>query len=178
MKKVIRIIAITLGIILLLLITLPFLFKSKIEALVKQEVNKQVEATVNWSKFSLTFFRGFPDLSINLHELTVIGTPPFEGDTLMTLDRFELRVSPFTAFKKEVVVKSILLNRPVINGIVLADGTANWDIVPPTEEVISEERPVAGQSPDSQAAAAAEGADDPETDKRASVPGGDCVSGV
>ncbi|MCA1747554.1 MAG: hypothetical protein LC655_07640, partial [Bacteroidales bacterium] len=51
MKKVIRIIVITIGILLLLLITLPFLFKSKIEALVKQEVNKQVEATVNWSKF-------------------------------------------------------------------------------------------------------------------------------
>ena len=160
MKKVIRIIAITLGILLLLLITLPFLFKSKIEALVKQEVNKQVEANVNWSKFSLTFFRGFPDLSVNLHDFTVIGTPPFEGDTLMTLDRFELRVNPLTALKKQVVVKSILLNRPVINGIVLADGTANWDIVPPSEEVISEERPVAQQSPESQAAAAAEGADE------------------
>jgi len=159
MKKVIRITAIILGILLLLLITLPFLFKPKIEALVKQEVNKQVEATVNWSKFSLTFFRGFPDLSVNLHELTVIGTPPFEGDTLMALDRFELRVNPLSALKKQVVVKSILLNRPIINGIVLTDGTANWDILPPSEEVISEERPVAQQSPESQAAAAAEGAE-------------------
>ena len=104
MKKVIRILAITLGILLLLLITLPFLFKSKIEGLVKQEINKQVEATVNWSKFSLTFFRGFPDLSVNLHELSVIGKETFEGDTLLSLNRFELRVSPFTAFKKEVVV--------------------------------------------------------------------------
>jgi hypothetical protein len=156
MRKIVRILAITLGILLILLITLPFLFKSKIETLVKQEVNKQVEATVDWSKFSLTFFRGFPDLSVNMHGLTVIGTPPFDGDTLMTLGRFELRVSPFTAFKKEVVVKSILLNRPVINGIVLGDGTANWDIVPPSEEDISEERPVAQQSPESQAAAAAE----------------------
>jgi hypothetical protein len=167
MKKVIRIIAITLGILLLLLITLPFLFKSKIEALVKQEVNKQVEATVNWSKFSLTFFRGFPDLSVNMHGLTVTGTHPFESDTLLTLDRFEIRVKPLTAFKEQIVVKSILLNRPVINGIVLADGTANWDIVPPTEEVISEERPVAGQSPENQAAAAAEEADDPGTDQPA-----------
>ncbi len=159
MRKVLRILFITLGIILLMLIILPFLFKSKIETLVKQEVNKQVEATVNWSKFGLTFFRGFPDLSVNLHGLTVISSPPFDGDTLMALDRFELRVSPFTALKKQVVVKSILLNRPRINGIVMSDGTANWEIVPQSKEYIPEERPVALQSPEKEAAAASEGAE-------------------
>ncbi|MDT8432004.1 MAG: AsmA-like C-terminal region-containing protein [Bacteroidales bacterium] len=130
MKKIIRIIVITLGVILLLLITLPILFKSKIEALVKQEGNKQVEATVDWDKFSLTFFRGFPDLSVNLHGLSVTGKDVFAGDTLMYLDRFEFRVRPFSALKKDIVVKSILLNRPVINAVVLEDGTANWDIAP------------------------------------------------
>jgi uncharacterized protein involved in outer membrane biogenesis len=133
MKKILRIIGITLGVILILLISLPFLFKSKIEALVKQEINKQVEASVDWSKFSLTFFRGFPDLSVNLHDVSVVGLGQFEGDTLVGLKRFEFRVSPFTALKKEVVVKSILLDRPLINGIILEDGTANYDIVPEGE---------------------------------------------
>ena len=123
-------IVITLGVILLLLITLPILFKSKIEALVKQEINNQVEATVDWDKFNLTFFRGFPDLSVNLHGLSVTGKDVFAGDTLMLLDRFEFRVSPFSALKKDIVVKSILLDSPVINGVVLEDGTANWDIAP------------------------------------------------
>lgn len=130
MKKIIRILLITLGVILLLLITLPILFKSKIEALVKQEINKQVEATVDWDKFNLTFFRGFPDLSVNLHRLSVAGKGVFEGDTLLQLERFEFRVSPFSALKKNIVVKSILLDRPYISGIVLEDGTANWDISP------------------------------------------------
>jgi uncharacterized protein involved in outer membrane biogenesis len=130
MKKIIRIIVITLGVVLLLLITLPILFKSKIESLVKQEINSQVEATVDWDKFSLTFFRGFPDLSVNLHGLSVTGKEVFAGDTLMSLARFEFRVSPFSALKKDIVVRSILLDRPVINGIVLEDGTANWDIAP------------------------------------------------
>ncbi|MEX0982484.1 MAG: AsmA family protein, partial [Bacteroidales bacterium] len=157
MKKVIHILTITLALLLILLITLPFLFKSKIEGLVKQEINKQVEATVNWSKFSLTFFRGFPDLSVNLHELSVVGKETFEGDTLLSLNRFELRVSPFTALKKKIIVKSILLNQPLINAIVLADGSANYDIVPPAEEEdVLAERPVAQQSPESQAAAAAD----------------------
>ncbi len=138
MKKVIRIIAITLGTILVLLILIPIIFKSKIEALVKEEINKQVEATVDWEKFSLTFFRGFPNLSVNLHDLSVIGQGEFEGDTLVALKRFELRVKPLTALKDEVVVNSILLDRPMINGIVLEDGTANYDIVPPGDPVADE----------------------------------------
>ena len=130
MKKIIRIIVITLGVIFLLLIIVPILFKSKIETLVKQEINKQVEATVDWDRFGLTFFRGFPDLSVNLHQLSVTGKEVFAGDTLMSLDRFEFRVNPFSAVKKDIVVKSILLDRPMINGIVLEDGNANWDIAP------------------------------------------------
>lgn len=139
MKKIIRIIAIILGVILILLLTLPVLFKSKIEALVKEEVNKQVHARVDWSRFSVNFFRGFPDLSINLHEASVVGLDAFDGDTLVGLERFELRVSPFSAIKKNVIVKSILLDRPLVNGIILADGSANWDIAPVKEEVPKQE---------------------------------------
>ena len=134
MKKIIRIASLVIGILLILLITLPILFKSKIESLVKEEINKQVEASVDWSKFSLTFFRGFPDLSVNLHDVSVLGQGVFEGDTLLGLKRFEFRVSPFSAIKKNVIVKSILLDRPLINGIILEDGTANYDIAPEPSE--------------------------------------------
>jgi len=133
MKKILRILGITIGIILLLIIFTPVLFKSKIESVVKAEINNQVEASVDWNKFSLTFFRGFPDLSVNLHGLAVVGNAPFEGDTLVALNRFELRVSPLSAIKGNVQVKAIILNRPLINGIVLEDGTSNWDIVPEEE---------------------------------------------
>lgn len=128
MKKLLRILSISFGVILLLLILIPVLFKSKIEALVKEKVNESVYATVDWSRFSLSLFRGFPDLSINLHQLTLVGIEDFEGDTLLGLKRFELRVNPFSAIRKDLQVKSILLDNPLINGIVLEDGSANWDI--------------------------------------------------
>ena len=128
MKKVLKILAITLGVILLLLFVTPMLFKSKIETLVKEKVNEQIHATVDWSKFGLSFFRGFPDLSINLHQVSVVGVESFAGDTLAGFQRFEIRVNPFSAIRKNIVVKSILLEHPLINGIVLEDGTTNWDI--------------------------------------------------
>jgi AsmA-like C-terminal region/AsmA family len=146
MKKLLRILAITFGVILLLLILTPMFFRSKIESVVKEKVNEQIHATVDWSRFSLSLLRGFPDLSINLHQVSVVGVESFAGDTLAGLQRFELRVNPFSAIKKNLVVKSILVDSPLINGIVLEDGTANWDITGETvvEEEAYEEEPAEG----------------------------------
>ena len=146
MKKVFRILAITLGVILLLLILTPMLFRSKIESLVKEKVNEQVHATVDWSRFSLSLLRGFPNLSINLRQVSVVGEEPFAGDTLAGLQRFELRVNPFSAIKKNLVLKSIMIDHPLINGIVLEDGTSNWDIAGETveEEDAYDEEPAEG----------------------------------
>jgi len=146
MKKVLKILAISLGVILLLLILAPMLFKGKIEAVVKEKVNEQIHATVDWTKLSLSFFRGFPDLSINLHQVSVVGVEPFAGDTLAGLQRFELRVNPFSAIRKNLVVKSILVDHPLINGIVLEDGRANWDI---TDEGAGIEEELAEETPES-----------------------------
>ena len=112
MKKVFRVFLITIGLILLLIIVLPIFFKARIEDAVKAKINEDIHAYVDWAEFSLSFFRGFPDLSINLHQVSVVGKSPFEGDTLAGLDRFELRVNPFSAISKDIQVKSILIDRP------------------------------------------------------------------
>lgn len=139
MKKLLRILAISLGGLLILLILLPILFKSKIESLVKEKINESVYATVDWSRFSLSLFRGFPELSINLHQVSVVGVEAFEGDTLLKLKRFELRANPFSAFRQNIQVRSILLDGPLINGMVLENGKTNWDISKSDPEAISEE---------------------------------------
>jgi len=145
MKKALRILLITLGVIVLLLVLLPVLFKSKIEGLVKDKVNEEVHATVDWTRFSLSFFRGFPDLSINLHQVSVVGLEDFEGDTLVGLERFELRVNPFSALRSELVVKSILLDRPLLNGQVLDDGQVSWDIASGSESAVDEDEADGGE---------------------------------
>jgi len=144
MKKAFKIFLITLGVIFLLLILIPVLFKSKIESVLKEKVNEQVQAQVDWSRLGLSFFRGFPSLSISLHEVSVVGVERFEGDTLAGLRRFELRVNPFSALGKEVEVKSIIVDRPLLNARVLEDGTANWDIVAVAESEVMEEEEIDG----------------------------------
>jgi hypothetical protein len=140
MKRFLKVFLIVFGGILLLLFLLPFIFKGKIEAKVKTAINEQVNATVTWDDFSLSMFRSFPNLGMGLDGLLIVNQAPFEGDTLVYVDNFALSVDVWKAIKGDgIEIKSILINRPLINLKVNADSIANWDIMPPVEEVVVED---------------------------------------
>src|SRR5690554_4317099 len=129
MKKVLKISGITLVVIFLLLLILPFAFKGKIIELVKTEANKNLKAQVDFSDVSLSLIRNFPNLSVSIDDLSVIGVEPFEGDTLAYMDALNLTLDIMSVIKgDEIQIKKILLNKPNINVLVLKDGTANYDI--------------------------------------------------
>jgi uncharacterized protein involved in outer membrane biogenesis len=134
MKRFLKIFFGIIGAVLLLLLILPFLFKGKIENKVKSVVNEQVNATVSWDRFSLSLIRNFPNLGIGLDGLTIRNDFPFEGDTLVNVKRFALSVDLMSALRgDDIKVKSILVDRPLINLKVNADSIANWDIMPESE---------------------------------------------
>ncbi|MGH7578718.1 MAG: AsmA-like C-terminal region-containing protein, partial [Gemmatimonadales bacterium] len=70
---------------LALLVVLPLLFRDRIAERVKAEVNRTVEARVDWRDAGLTFFRDFPNLTLTLDDLTAVGVGRFEGDTLASV---------------------------------------------------------------------------------------------
>ena len=135
MKKALKIIGITLAVIFLLLLILPFAFKGKIIELVKKEANKNLKAQVEFSDVSLSLIRSFPNLSVSIDDLSVIGIEPFEGDTLAYMDALKLTLDIMSVIKgDEIQIKKILLNKPYINVLVLKDGAANYDIAIDSQE--------------------------------------------
>nr|WP_319398415.1 AsmA-like C-terminal region-containing protein [uncultured Carboxylicivirga sp.] len=127
-----RILKITFGIILgifLLLLILPYAFKGKIEGIVKSEINKQVNAKVDYESFTLSFIKGFPNMYIGLDGLRVTGIHQFEKDTLLAFNELSVKVDVLSALSGDLEVKSIVLDQMKLNAIVLADSTANWNIV-------------------------------------------------
>lgn len=135
MKKFIKIFAIIVGVIFLILLVIPLLFKGKIERIAREEMNNQLNAEVQWTDFSLSMIKKFPSLSISVHDLSVVGEKQFEGDTLLSLNKFLMSVNLSTIIRSNrIEVESILLDQPVIHAKVLADSTVNWDIVKATEE--------------------------------------------
>jgi len=147
MKKTFGIILKVLGglilLILILLFTVPVIFKDKIRTKVEQVVNESVNAQVKFDNYSLGFFKNFPNLSFSLKGVSVVGIDKFDGDTLAGFKSFDLVFNLSSLLKKTgYEVKSIILDQAVINAIVLEDGSANWDIVKDTTTVEPEAEPV------------------------------------
>ncbi|MEE4196237.1 MAG: AsmA-like C-terminal region-containing protein [Bacteroidales bacterium] len=140
MKKFIkwffRILLSLLLLIIILLIVLPLFFKDDMIAKVKQEINKNVKAKVEFADFKLSLFKSFPDFNLGLHEMSVVGIDQFQDDTLMYFQSFNVEVDLLSALKKNIVVKGVVLNQPYINAKVLPDSSVNWDITIPAEQVM------------------------------------------
>ena len=137
MKKITGIIVkVLLGLILLVLIllfTVPIIFKEKIRTKVVQVINGSVNATVKFDDYKLGFFRNFPNLTFSLNGLSVVGINKFDKDTLVACKSFDLVFNLSSLLGKSgYEVKSIIIDRAVVNAIYAKDGSANYDIMKDT----------------------------------------------
>jgi hypothetical protein len=125
------------GIIFLLLLIMviiaPFIFKDKLVQLVKDEANQNLNAKVDFGDFDLTLFSSFPDFRFKIQNVSVINIEPFAGDTLAYIKElsFDLNIKSVISGDK-YQINSLIIDEPKINGIVMHDGKANWDIAKPS----------------------------------------------
>jgi len=133
--KILKYLIIAIVVLLILLITAPFLFKGKIMTEVQHQINKNVNAKVEFADFNLSMLKGFPNLSVSLEDLKVVGVDTFKTDTLMQFDKFEARVNLISAIKMEnIKIRSVILEKPKIHVIMLNDSLTNFDIMKETGE--------------------------------------------
>ena len=86
MKKVLKVLGITIGVILILLITLPYLFKDKITQAVKDTANESLTATLDFEGLSISLISNFPNATISIDNISLTGTKNFDGVELVSLD--------------------------------------------------------------------------------------------
>src|SRR5688572_3861356 len=70
---------------LAMLFVLPLLFRGRIVGLVKAELAERAAARVDWRRVRLSLLRDFPNATLQLERLTVVGIGPFEHDTLASI---------------------------------------------------------------------------------------------
>jgi len=139
-KKIAKITAIVLISIVVLLVLAPIVFKGRILKEVQNQINQRIEATVKFGDLRLSLLRNFPNVSVSLSDIRVVGKAPFEGDTLASVGRISLALDLFSLFGESgYEIKSIRINQPKILLKTLEDGATNWDIMKDTPEPTPEQ---------------------------------------
>ena len=136
LKKILKYFGFTLLSLIALLILLPIIFKGEIVDMVKEEANKSLNAKVDFGDFDLGLISTFPNFNFEINDVKVDGIDQFEGTQLASIGNLTLKVDLMSVISgDEINVKTISLSDLNINGIFLADSSANWDIVKVTDEV-------------------------------------------
>lgn len=149
MKKVLKIAGITLGVLLILILVLPFAFQGKIEKLVKQEGNKMLNAQFDFSALDISLIRNFPSASITLEDFWLKGAGEFQNDTLIQAGELTAAVNLFSLFGNSGYdISKIIIEDTKVKAIVLENGHPNWDVMKPsadttdTKETPTESAPI------------------------------------
>ena len=130
-KKILKISAGVLGGLLILLLTIPFLFKDQIQARVTQAINENINATVSFQDVSLSLLRNFPNATVTISDLTIINKAPFAGDTLLSVKQVGLKMAITELFKSKespLAIQSIFADSSKLNLIINKEGIGNYDI--------------------------------------------------
>jgi hypothetical protein len=138
MKKVFKIIGITLLTILLLLIAIPFAFQSKIKEIVKRTINENLNAQVEFSDVNLSFIRSFPQAQVDVSDLVITNFEPFKDETLATAKSISINMPIKELFKKAsegpIVINKINIDEALITLITNKRGETNYDILKDKDE--------------------------------------------
>ncbi|MCH2192933.1 AsmA-like C-terminal region-containing protein [Kordia sp.] len=135
-KKILKRTGITLLILIIALIATPYIFEDKIIAMVKESINENINARVDFADADISFFRNFPKASIILEDVEVINNAPFENDTLFYGKEVAVTTGIGELFKgknEAMQIYSFSIENAKINIEVDEAGNANYDIGKPSE---------------------------------------------
>lgn len=139
MKKLLKVVVTIIVAIMLVLVAVPYLFKDKIEEIIKQEGNKMLNAEFDFGNLDISLFRNFPLASLTLEDFYLKGVGEFESDTLVAANEVTAAVNVMSLFGDEGFdIKKVLLDGVSVNAIVMPDSSVNWDVMKMAEESAEE----------------------------------------
>lgn len=131
MKKFFKIIGIILVLLIIFLAAAPFLFKGTFEKLIKQNIDKNVNADVSWQAFDLSLFKDFPNAALIINDFSVVNRAPFAGDTLASGKELRLNMGITQLLKGSndaIKIDGLTFDEAFVNIKVDSLGNANYDI--------------------------------------------------
>jgi hypothetical protein len=136
---VLKIVGIFLIGILLALLVAPFIFKDKILAELKSKINQNINAEVEFKDIDVSFFKSFPEVSLSLKDVKVVGVDTFYQVDLLKAEKLTLDLNITPLFNKTTPwsLKYFAVEKGEINLVVLNDTLANYLITKPSSDTSS-----------------------------------------
>lgn len=118
-------------VILVILIAVPFFLEGKIGDIIKNNVNKNVNATFDFEDADLSLIASFPNAEVSLEGVTLINKAPFEGDTLFAANEVALKMGIGELFKGQddpIGIRSLVIDGAKLNITVDEEENASYDV--------------------------------------------------
>ena len=132
MKKVFKVIGIILLIFIAILIAIPFALESKIDAIVQNYVDENINAKVEFDDVSLSLLSSFPNAKVTIDNLTITNNEPFKNETFTTAKSIGLKMAIKELFKNQsdepIVITNVAIDEALITLKENTIGVSNWDI--------------------------------------------------
>lgn len=135
MKKFLKIAVTVIAVLLVVVLTAPIFLRGKIAELVRTEANAVLVPRLDFERLGISLLRHFPNASLELKGVTLVGVAPFEGDTIASVGRLSVVVDPWSLLGDGgLEVRKLLIAKPDLRARKLADGSVNWLLMKPSEE--------------------------------------------
>ncbi|MFB0911053.1 MAG: AsmA family protein, partial [Flavobacterium sp.] len=137
LNKILKIIGSILVLLAVTLFAVPYFLKDQIKAKITAAINKKVDAKVSFEDADLSLFKNFPNANVTLYQLDIINRTPFEGDTLVSIEEIDLKMSIKELFKGEneaMDIQGITSKNGMINILFNKNGIGNYDIAIKSDE--------------------------------------------
>jgi len=119
---------ISVTLLLALLLLLPLIFPGFISQKIKAFANENVNANIQFTSSTLSFFQHFPSLTLTLNNVTVTGREYFTTDTLIAAKELSFGINLKELLYKRININELYLNKGKVNIMVTKNGLANYDI--------------------------------------------------
>lgn len=117
------------------LLALPLLFGDQIKAKIQQLASDQVTAEVSFADMELSLFRDFPNLSVALSDVKIVGEGDFAQDTLLQSSELAVSLNLMSLLGSEMQIYGASLRNADVRVTVLEDGRANYNIYNSADEM-------------------------------------------
>lgn len=104
----------------------PGLARQAVQSALEGVVADALDADLSYGDIAVSLWSDFPAVSVQVRDVAVTGRPPFEGVTLVSLERLEVAVDVPSLLGDEPIVRSVELDGPRIDLRVREDARRNW----------------------------------------------------